>query len=109
MFTDIRSSHGGLDLLVNNAGIQIHGRTETLSWETWSAVVDVNLHGTFNCLQAAGRIMLAEGAGSIVNIASVAAARGTPGRAPTRPLPNREIVSLHAHRDTEWPAKAGAR
>jgi 3-oxoacyl-[acyl-carrier protein] reductase len=101
VFTDIRRSQGGLDLLVNNAGIQIHGRTETLSWETWSAVVDVNLHGTFNCLQAAGRIMLAEGAGSIVNIASVAAARGAPGRAPYAAT-KAAIVSLTRTAAVEW-------
>ncbi len=110
MFTDIRSSEGGLDLLVNNAGIQIHGRTETLSWETWSAVVDVNLHGTFNCLQAAGRIMLADGAGSIVNIASVAAARGAPGRAPYAAT-KAAIVSLTRTAAVEWaePGRAGKR
>ena len=110
VFTDIRSSEGGLDLLVDNAGIQIHGRTETLSWETWSAVVDVNLHGTFNCLQAAGRIMLADGAGSIVNIASVAAARGAPGRAPYAAT-KAAIVSLTRTAAVEWaePGRAGKR
>ena len=105
VFTDIRSSAGGLDLLVNNAGIQIHGRTEALSWETWSAVVDVNLHGTFNCLQAAGRIMLAEGAGSIVNIASVAAARGAPAALPTRPPKPR---SSHSPAPPRWNGPSGA-
>ena len=48
--------HGSLDLLVNNAGITRHSPLVDLSWEDWSAVVDVNLHGVFNCLQAAGRL-----------------------------------------------------
>ena len=58
--------HGGLDLLVNNAGITRHRPLVDLTWEDWSAVVDVNLHGVFNCLQAAGRIMIERGGGVIV-------------------------------------------
>jgi 3-oxoacyl-[acyl-carrier protein] reductase len=72
---------GGLDLLVNNAGVQRAGPTELLPTADWSYVVDVNLHGTFNCLQAAGRAMLDGDGGAIVNIVSVAAERGAAGRA----------------------------
>ena len=78
----VAHARGRLDLLVNNAGIQRIARTEEMSWEDWSSVIDVNLHGVFNCLQAAGRVMLARGRGCVVNIASVAAERGAPGRAP---------------------------
>jgi 3-oxoacyl-[acyl-carrier protein] reductase len=103
-FTDIASRSGRLDLLVNNAGIQIHGPTEELPQESWRAVVDVNLHGTFNCLQAAGRIMLAAGSGSIVNIVSVAADRGAAGRAPYAAT-KAAIVSLTRTAGTEWAAR----
>ncbi len=103
-FTDIACRRGRLDLLVNNAGIQIHGPTEDLPVESWTAVVDVNLHGTFNCLQAAGRIMLAAGGGSIVNIVSVAAARGAAGRAPYAAT-KAAIVSLTRTAAVEWASR----
>jgi 3-oxoacyl-[acyl-carrier protein] reductase len=72
---------GRIGLLFNNAGIQRQGPLAELSWEDWSAVVDVNLHGVFNCLQAVGRHMLEAGGGVIVNMTSVAAERGSPARA----------------------------
>lgn len=101
---EVHDAHGGLDLLVNNAGLQIHGPTETLSWESWSRVVDVNLHGTFNCLQAAGRLMLDAGRGSIVNIASISAERGAPGRAPYCAT-KAAICALTRTAGVEWGAR----
>ena len=93
--------HGGLDLLVNNAGITRHCPLVDLTWEEWSAVVDVNLHGVFNCLQAAGRVMIDRGGGVIVNIASVAAERGAPGRAPYATT-KAAIVGLTRSAAVEW-------
>lgn len=103
-FTEIAARHGRLDLLVNNAGIHLVGPTETLPVESWAAVVDVNLHGSFNCLQAAGKIMLEAGGGSIVNIVSVAAERGQPGRAPYAAT-KAAIVSLTRTAAVEWAAR----
>jgi 3-oxoacyl-[acyl-carrier protein] reductase len=71
---------GAIDLLVNNAGITRAAPLAQLSLADWHAVIDVNLHGVFNCLQAAGRHMLVAGQGVILNISSVAAERGSPGR-----------------------------
>jgi 3-oxoacyl-[acyl-carrier protein] reductase len=70
-----------LDLLVNSAGVTTHAPLEELAWDDWTRVLDIDLNGAFLCLQAAGRIMLRQGSGSIVNIASMAAERGAQGRA----------------------------
>jgi 3-oxoacyl-[acyl-carrier protein] reductase len=97
----VAGDYGRLDLLVNNAGIQRLARTEEFAWEDWAAVIDVNLHGVFNCLQVAGRIMLEARQGSIVNIASIAAARGAPGRGPYCAA-KAGVVSLTRTAAVEW-------
>jgi 3-oxoacyl-[acyl-carrier protein] reductase len=98
---------GSLDLLVNNAGITRHRPLVDLTWQDWSAVVDVNLHGVFNCLQAAGRLMIERGGGVIVNIASVAAERGAAGRAPYATT-KAALVGLTRSAAVEW-AEHGVR
>jgi 3-oxoacyl-[acyl-carrier protein] reductase len=101
VFESVAEELGGLDLLVNNAGIQRARPLVDLTWEDWTAVVDINLHGVFNCLQAAGRIMIPRGGGTILNMASVAAERGAPERAPYSTT-KAAIVGLTRAAAVEW-------
>ena len=69
---------GGVDVLVNNAGTVWGAAPENMPLEGWQKVVDVNLTGVFLFAQAAGRVMIERGGGSIVNIASVSGLHGAP-------------------------------
>jgi NAD(P)-dependent dehydrogenase (short-subunit alcohol dehydrogenase family) len=65
-----------VDILINNAGVFPRTTVLELDEETWSAVIDVNLKGTWLCSQAAARVMVEQGEGGrIINFASVAAFR----------------------------------
>jgi gluconate 5-dehydrogenase len=70
---------GTVDVLVNNAGTVWGAPPEDMPLEGWQKVVDVNLTGVFLFSQAAGRTMIDDDGGSIVNIASVAGLHGSPG------------------------------
>ncbi|TDP97969.1 SDR family NAD(P)-dependent oxidoreductase [Labedaea rhizosphaerae] len=61
-----------VDVLVNNAGISLLEAAETTTAQQWRRVLDVNLTGPFLLCRRFGRRMLEKGAGSIVNIASIA-------------------------------------
>ena len=63
---------GAVDVLVNNAGISWGAMPEDMELEKWQQVIDVNLTGCFLFAQAAGREMLKQNSGSIINIASIA-------------------------------------
>jgi 2-deoxy-D-gluconate 3-dehydrogenase len=67
---------GRLDILVNNAGIIRRADAVDFSEEDWDAVIDTNLKSVFFLCQAAGRHMIAQGAGKIINIASMLTFQG---------------------------------
>jgi NAD(P)-dependent dehydrogenase (short-subunit alcohol dehydrogenase family) len=62
---------GRVDVLVNNAGVEGVVPAEDETIDDFRSVLDVNLTGAFHCAQLFGREMLAQGAGSIVNVASI--------------------------------------
>jgi len=77
----VQERYGRVDVLVNNAGIAGIVPFEDTSLELWQRIMEVNLTGPFLLSQAFGRTMLAQGSGSIVNIASVAGLSGVADRA----------------------------
>lgn len=75
------SQLGGLDVLVNNAGITRDGLLVRMSDEDWAAVLSTNLSGVFFMSRAAAKVMMKARSGSIVNIASVVGIMGNAGQA----------------------------
>ena len=61
---------GGLDILVNSAAVIVRKPIEEVTDEEWQTLMDVNLRGAFVCCQVAGREMLKQKRGKIINIAS---------------------------------------
>ena len=70
-----------LDVLVNNAGITKDALIIRMKDQDWKKVLEVNLDGTFYCMQQASKIMVRQRGGKIINIASVVALSGNPGQA----------------------------
>jgi NAD(P)-dependent dehydrogenase (short-subunit alcohol dehydrogenase family) len=67
----IHAQWGRLDIAVNSAGIARRSPSEQIEEAEWDAILKVNLKGVFLCSQAEGRVMLAQGSGSIINVASM--------------------------------------
>jgi len=76
----ILKDKGSLDILVNNAGAVIDGFLVRMKEADWERLIDTNLKGIFNCCHAAGRPMMKQRWGRIVNIASVVAEAGNAGQ-----------------------------
>jgi len=72
---------GGLDVLVNNAGITRDGFLIRMTDDQWRVVLEVNLTGAFLCSRAGAKVMLRQRSGCIVNMASVVGVMGNAGQA----------------------------
>lgn len=95
---------GGLDILVNNAGIIRRADAVDFTEEDWDAVVDTNLKSVFFLCQAAGRHMIANGGGKIINIASMLTFQGGI-RVPSYTASKSGIGGLTKLLANEWAAK----
>ena len=73
MTDKVLEAFGRIDVAFCNAGICMNIPAEDMTYEQWKKVIDINLSGVFLTAQAAGRIMLKQGGGSIINTASMSA------------------------------------
>ncbi len=84
----VKGEQGGIDVLVNNAGIIRRGNLLSITEKDWDEVLAVNLKGAFNCCKHAAPVMMTQRFGRIVNVASIAAKTGditsAPGYGPSK-------------------------
>jgi 3-oxoacyl-[acyl-carrier protein] reductase len=82
LITGVRADHGSVDVTCNIAGMMIDSAILELSAEDLDRIMAVNLKGVLFGCQAAGRVMVEQGSGSIINMASTAVLAPTPGVGP---------------------------
>jgi NAD(P)-dependent dehydrogenase (short-subunit alcohol dehydrogenase family) len=78
LFAEARNALGGVDILVNGAGVAPSALLHRTSEELWRAAIETNLSGTFYCMREALAEMLERGWGRVVNVASIAGKTGYP-------------------------------
>ena len=81
MFSEVERLIGGVDLLINNAGVGSHSYVEHMPVEEWRSTIETNLSGVFYCCQEAIPQMKKRGGGYVINIGSLAGKSAFPGAA----------------------------
>ena len=103
-FADVVAAFGGLDVLVNNAGVNLRKDATEVTAPEWDAVMNVNVRGTFFLTQKAGRHLIgAARGGCIVTIASTHALAGAPQRS-TYGISKAALIGMTRMLAVEWAA-----
>jgi NAD(P)-dependent dehydrogenase (short-subunit alcohol dehydrogenase family) len=102
MVSEARKHFGRIDILINNAAINIFSPAEEFSLEDWNKVLSVNLTGVFLCAQAVGKLMIEQKRGKIINIASVGGMTGTYRKAIAYDSSKAGVINLTRSLAVEW-------
>jgi NAD(P)-dependent dehydrogenase (short-subunit alcohol dehydrogenase family) len=100
----VLEEHGRIDVLINNAGADVFSEPLALSDADWERCLALNLKGTWNMARAVLPAMLAQGAGAIVNIASVHGHKIIPGAFPY-PVAKHGLIGLTRSLGIEYAAR----
>ncbi len=101
-FASVVNDFGRLDIVVNTAGISRVGpHTQDVTDEDWNDSIGVMQTGVFYCMRAAGRIMLPQRSGSVVNISSIRGFSPNPGRM-TYCAPKAAVIMMTSVAAGEW-------
>lgn len=76
IIADVVEKHGHIDILVNNAGVQRRSPAVDFSEDDWNVVMNVNAKSVFMLCKAAGKVMIEQGGGKIINLASLLSFQG---------------------------------
>ena len=107
--TVIRSKYGRIDVAFNNAGIAVNVPSEECTDEAWHKVININLNAVFYCCREFGKMMLAQGSGSIINTASMSGIiSNTPQPQAAYNASKAAVIMLTKSLAGEW-AKRGVR
>lgn len=101
----VQERFGRLDILVNNAGASWSGAPENIPLSGWNKIVDVNLTGAFIAAREAARLMIGQGKGAIIFVASTGGLTSfTPERAQIVPYTTTKAALIHLTRDlaAQW-------
>ena len=101
MVRTVHDSFGRIDILITGAGIVVRNKAEEYSEEEWDRLHAINLKGRFFVCQAVGKIMIAQGSGSIINIGSLTCGIGLPGVA-IYAIANGGIAQMTRTLSAEW-------
>jgi gluconate 5-dehydrogenase len=102
MVSHVMKHFGRIDILINNAGINIIAPAESFDPKDWDRVLSINLKGVFLCAQAVGKVMIKQRKGKIINIASIAGMVGTPHHAVAYNSSKAGVIHLTRALAIEW-------